>query len=70
MIKNLLANWKTTSAGVLMIGGSIIHLVYAIIQKTDNENTWTITLGAILGGLGLMFAGDAGATPPSTPTKT
>ena len=50
-----------------MIGGSVIHLIYAIKSKTANENTWTITLGAVIGGLGLMFAGDASAKPPTTP---
>lgn len=67
-MKNLLANWKTTSTGLLMIGGSAIHLIYAIAAHTANETTWTITLGAVIGGVGLMFAGDAGAPPP--PPKT
>lgn len=59
MIKNLIANWKTTSAGLIMIGGSIIHLVFAVRAKTANENTWTMTLTGIVGGVGLLAAGDA-----------
>ena len=66
-MKNLIANWKTTSAGLLMIGGSIIHLVFAIHSKSANENTWTLTLTAVVGGFGLMFAGDASPTPPAPP---
>ena len=58
-MNNLFRNWKTTSAGLLMIGGAIIHLVFAIISKTANENTWTIALFAVVGGIGLMFAGDS-----------
>lgn len=71
MLKNLLNNWKTTSAGATMIIGSVVHLVFT--YKTANENTWTIALIAILGGVGLIFAGDAsakdGTTPPTPPAK-
>lgn len=59
MITNLTKNWKTTSVGATMVGGAIIHLVFAIKNKTADENTWTITFGAIIGGLGFVFAGDA-----------
>ena len=62
MIQRLIANWKTTSAGLLMAVGALIHLIFAIKNHTADENTWTITAGAILGGLGLMFAGDASTT--------
>jgi hypothetical protein len=64
-MKDLLNNWKTTSAGFLMIGGSIIHLAFSIHSGIANENTYTIALGAVIGGVGLMFAGDAGAKPPT-----
>ena len=64
MIKNLLANWKTTSAGLIMISGSIIHLVFSIRAHTANENTWTIAITAIIGGIGLLLAGDASASQP------
>jgi hypothetical protein len=59
MIQKLFAHWKTTSAGLLMILGSVVHLVFAVRAKTADENTWTISLTAILGGIGLMFSGDA-----------
>lgn len=59
-MKKLFQNWKTTSAGLTLIGGSIIHLVFSVLHGTADEQTWTLTLGAIVGGVGLMFAGDAG----------
>lgn len=65
MIKSLLTNWKTSSAGILMVGGSLIHLGYQIYQKTANENTWQGCLVGLVSGLGLIFAGDAGAKPPT-----
>ena len=68
-MKNLfINNWKTTSAGLLMIGGSAIHLIFSIVQKQANENTYTIAFSAIVGGLGLIFAGDASASTPKPPT--
>lgn len=73
MIRNLLTNWKTTSAGLLSIAGAIIHLVFAIRAGTSNENTWTITIAAVIAGLGLLAAGDASVVQPSTtepPTTT
>jgi hypothetical protein len=67
MIKNLIANWKTTSAGLLMISGSVIHLIFSIRAHTANENTWTIAVTAIIGGLGLLVAGDASQSAPVQP---
>jgi hypothetical protein len=59
MIQKLFAHWKTTSAGLLMILGSVVHLVFSVRAHTADENTWTISLTAIIGGIGLMFSGDA-----------
>lgn len=66
MIQQLLKNWKTTSAGLLLIGGSTIHLVFCIKSHTADESIWTVTFASIIGGLGLMFAGDANVPPPVT----
>lgn len=66
MIKNALNNWKTTSAGLTMIIGSAVHLVFAVKGGTANENTWTISLTAICGGIGLIYAGDAAKPTPPT----
>ena len=66
MMKTLLINWKTTSAGLTMIATSTIHLVFQIRAHEANENSWTIAILAILGGLGLMFAGDANKSATTT----
>lgn len=66
-IQNLIRNWKTTSAGLLLIGGSVIHLCFSF--HTADEATWTASFTAVLGGLGLMFAGDANV-PSATSVQT
>ena len=66
-IKSLIANWKTTSAGLLMIVGAVTHLAFTIHKGTLDETTVIAEATAILGGFGLIFAGDAGVTPPPTP---
>lgn len=58
-MQNLLKNWKTTSAGVLSILTSIIHLVYAYRAGSADEGTWTTAVTGILVGVGLLFAGDS-----------
>jgi hypothetical protein len=57
----MLKNWRTTSAGLTMIIGATIHLIFAVRAHTADENTWTTSLLAVAGGMGLIFAGD-GAT--------
>jgi len=58
-MKNLFSNWQTTSAGLVMIIGGVIHLVFAVRSGNATEAVWTASLTAIVGGLGLIFAGDA-----------
>ena len=75
MLKNLAANWKTTSAGLVLIAGSVIHLVFAARAGHADESTWNSAVVGIVGGLGLLAAGDAANTsgqnqptePPSKP---
>jgi uncharacterized membrane protein HdeD (DUF308 family) len=64
MLKNLLANWKTTSAGVTMIVGGAVHLVYALKAHSLTENDCTTTILAIVTGAGFIAAGDANVAPP------
>lgn len=66
MIKNLVTNWKTTSAGLTMIVGSVVHLVFSVKSGSANENTWTIALTAMIGGIGLLLAGDASVSVQKT----
>ena len=67
MIKNLMANWKTTSAGLLMIAGSAIHTVWMVHTGGANENTWQSLAVAVVGGVGLIAAGDSQPAPPTAP---
>src|ERR1039458_9668273 len=56
MIQRLIANWKTTSAGIVMIIGAIMHLLF---NHPLTEPMVMVGVTAIVGGLGLLFAGDA-----------
>jgi hypothetical protein len=67
-IHNMLVNWKTSSAGIAMIAGSVVHLAYKIGNHTATESDWDTTVVGILSGIGLIAAGDSGTTPsPSSP---
>jgi hypothetical protein len=54
----LIANWRTTSLGATTIIGAVVHLVFAVLHHTDDENTWITSLLTIVGGFGLIVAGD------------
>jgi hypothetical protein len=56
-MKNLKKNWKTTSAGVLMIIGAIVRL--AVHQGTFTEELIMGAVIAIVGGIGLIVAQDS-----------
>ena len=58
-MKELLSNWQTTSTGLTLIIGSIVHLVFAVSAGTATEGVWTASPTGILGGVGLILAGDA-----------
>jgi hypothetical protein len=67
MIKNLLNNWKTTSAGITAIVTAAVHLAFAIHSRALTETDCTASIIAIVTGIGLMAAGDSGAqNPPKT----
>lgn len=62
-MKNLFAgSWKTTSAGLLMILGGLVHIGFSIKNKTFTEPDIMAQLTLILGGVGLMFARDNNKT--------
>jgi hypothetical protein len=56
-MKNLKKNWKTTSAGVVMIAGAIVRL--AVHQGTFTEEFIMGAVIAIVGGIGLIVAQDS-----------
>ena len=67
-MKRLLDNWKTTSAGLVMISGAVIHLVFQLRAHAASEADWNATFIAVMGGVGLIAAGDASQSqPPLTP---
>ena len=59
-MKNLKKNWKTTSAGVVMIIGAIVRL--AVHQGTITEELIMGGVIAIVGGIGLIVAKDSDVT--------
>jgi uncharacterized membrane protein YhiD involved in acid resistance len=67
VLKNLLTNWKTTSAGLTMIVGAVVHIIYALHSRSLTESDCTGSLLAIIGGIGFLAAGDAGVMPPPPP---
>lgn len=67
MIKNLFANWKTSSIGVGMIVLGVVHFVYAIMHRALTEVDCGATIMSILGGIGFLAAGDANVNPPTQP---
>jgi len=62
----LLSNWKTTSAGLVMIIGSVIHLIFAVRAGNATEGVWTASVTAIVAGIGLIFAGDSATSQAQT----
>jgi hypothetical protein len=67
MIRNLLNNWKTTSAGLTVIVTAGVHVGFAAASHALTETDCTTSIIAIVSGVGLMFAGDASATPTPKP---
>jgi hypothetical protein len=59
-------SWKTTSAGLLMIAGAIVGIVFAYINKTLTEGVVMSAITAIVGGVGLMTAKDSNITGGTT----
>jgi hypothetical protein len=59
-MKNLAKNWKTTSAGVVMIIGAIVRL--AVHDGTFSEELIMGAVIAVVGGIGLIVAKDSDVT--------
>lgn len=63
-ISNLVKNWKTTASGVTALVTSAVHLGYCVAAHSMTEADCTRTIIGVAVGIGLLCAGDAGATPP------
>ena len=68
-LQTLITNWKTTSAGITMIVGGLVHLIFSIKSHTITEADCTTTLLAIVTGAGFIAAGDANVPPPPNLTS-
>ena len=60
-MKSLLANWKTTSAGIAAILTGLTGLIHAANPDVPGPDLST-SMVSILGGLGLIFAKDGNVT--------
>jgi hypothetical protein len=69
-LKSLSSNWKTTSAGLIMIGYSLVDLGFAIYGKTVDPHSVKSTIVSIVGGIGLILAGDAASSVTKTEADT
>ncbi len=54
-MKNILTNWKTSSAGIILIATGAMAMVTAKAFSVEG-------LTAILAGIGLLFGADASTT--------
>lgn len=68
-MNNLINNWKTSSAGIVLIITGLIHIVFGLIHKSISEQDFTTTMVSIVTGIGLIVAGDGGKSSVETKTK-
>jgi uncharacterized membrane protein HdeD (DUF308 family) len=59
-------NWKTTSAGIIMIVGGIVRMFFAFKNGNITEESILTATTAVLGGIGLVFAKDSNVTGGNT----
>jgi hypothetical protein len=69
-LQSLSTNWKTTSAGLTMIGYSLVDCGFAWYNKTLDAHTMKSTIVSIIGGIGLMLAGDASSSVTKSEADT
>ena len=55
-------NWKTSSAGIVMIVGGVVRFYFAVKSGNFSEEAIMTSVTAILGGIGLLFAKDSNVT--------
>ena len=54
-------NWKTTSAGLTLIIGAVVTIVYSAKAGAVTQEVLMGAVAAVLGGVGLLFAKDSDA---------
>ena len=55
-------NWQTSSIGLAMILGVIVHLIFGWKNKTLTESDVTMQIPVLLGGIGFLFTRDSNKT--------
>ena len=60
-MKNVLANWKTSSAGVASILTALASIAHMASTGVFDAAQLQTAIAAIVAGIGLIAAGDAGA---------
>lgn len=59
----LSGSWKTSMAGIVAIVTAILNVVNLLMDGNPATNPdWTLTISAIMAGIGLVFARDNGVT--------
>lgn len=59
----IMKNWRTTTIGALTVVGAIITAVLEFLSSGTVTNI-PVVLTAVMAGVGLLFAKDAGVTGP------
>lgn len=63
MLNKILINWKSSSAGILLILGAVISIVYSISDNGRIEQAEMMAqITALLGGIGLLLSRDVGVS--------
>lgn len=55
-------NWKTTSAGILMIAGGIVRFIFAMKSGNFSEEAIMTTVSSVLTGIGFLVSKDQNVT--------
>lgn len=61
-MKNFLANWKTTAAGIAAVLGALAHVLNGFATGDWSINTLMADISAAGAGVGLIFAKDGNVT--------
>jgi len=66
--QQILINWKTSSAGFLLIISGIVSIIYAVNEtgRAPDQSILMAQLTAIFGGLGLLLSRDVNVSTEAT----
>lgn len=59
-IKNIMKNWKTSSAG-------LISIITGVSLFLNDKTKLAEAITAVLAGIGLLYAADVDQAPPASP---